>query len=689
MALGIYAVVFGIWTATPPWAFLRFVVALVLIVYFPGKLLVVVSRLRLGVLEDLILSLILGMTVSTLLYWIMALCQVDELFAFLPLGASGFWLFRTARRWQALLRSHFTLDMSHALLAGLVALSLVPLFTLPVFYRNMALLPDGSMTYLEGLADPFFNLSIANELTHSIPPQAPFLAGRSLSYHYAMHVLAAMLSNEFQLNTSDLIFRFLPTLFLVMTVLAIFCFARTWMGSSYAALLAAFLVVVGGDFSFIPGLLLHIQKYWSYEFFHVSLTSSSYYVNPMQVALPILFCGLFCLASFYEKGGRAWLAVTAFLFAVVGEYKIFTSAHVLAALMMAAAIHWLLFRDRRLLKVVAATAPVSAALWVYGSLSGEFNSGLGLSLGPWPYIPKMLNALGWGGTWLGLQMRLLFNANVITLTNLVLLFVIALPMYIVGSLGVSTVAIPSILKTLMRPRSSEAVGFFLACFAMLGPMITLTWSLSCEGVPRGINPAVWFYMQSKHIIWIFAAESLFLVFRRLRRSRLPRPVAYCLILAAATIPTVPSTIQELSVDMSEQLSLADAGVVNAMKYLDAHCQEGEVVLSNQQWNVLMVSVTKCRVPVADLWASCQVSQSIVDQRSADYAGFWESWGQGILRVDILERYQVAYVVADKRADGVGPEVYASPTDEADAHRHRGSLLRPCFEHGNLIIYEVL
>jgi hypothetical protein len=525
--------------------------------------------------------------------------------------------------------------MSHALLAALVALSLMPLFALPVFYRNMALLPDGSMSYLDGLADPFFNLSIANELTHSIPPQAPFLAGRSLSYHYAMHVLAAMLSNESQLNTSDLVFRFLPTFFLVMTVLAIFCFARTWMGSSYAALLAVFLVVVGGDFSFIPGLLLHIQKYWSYEFFHVSLTSSSYYVNPMQVALPILFTGLFCLANFCEGGKKVSLAVTAFLFAVLGEYKIFTSAHVLAALMMAAVIQWLLFRDRRLLKVVAATALVSTPLWVYGWLSGEFNSGLGLTLEPWPYLPKMLHALGWGGTWLGLQMRLLFNAHVITLANLVLLFAIALPMYVVGSLGVGTVAIPSILKTLARPRSSEAVRFFLACFAVLGPMIALTWSLTCEGGPPRYNDAVWFYMQSKHIIWIFAAESLFLVFRRLMRSRLPRPLAYCLILAAATIPTVPSTIQELSIDVSEQLSLADAGAVKAMEYLDGHCQEGEVVLSDQQMNVLIVSVTKCRVPIADLWASCQVSQSIVDQRFADYAGFWESWGQGIGCVPLL------------------------------------------------------
>jgi hypothetical protein len=79
----------------------------------------------------------------------------------------------------------------------------------------------------------------------------------------------------------------------------------------------------------------------------------------------------------------------------------------------------------------------------------------------------------------------------------------------------------------------------------------------------------------------------------------------------------------------------------------------------------------------------------LDQRFADYEGFWESWGQGILRVDILERYQVAYVVADKRADGVAPDAYASPIDEVDSRGHWGPVLRRRFENDKLIIYEVL
>jgi hypothetical protein len=344
--------------------------------------------------------------------------------------------------------------MSRALLASLVALILVPLFFLPMYYRNMVLLPDGSMSYLDGPADPLFHLSVANELTHSLPPQVPFLAGQPLPYHYAMHLLAAMLSNVARLTTLDLMFRFLPTFFLAVTALAIFCFARIWMGSSYAALLAAFLVIVGEDFSFIPGLLLKSDEVWSYWFFHVPTIYSCYFINPILPTLAILFAGLLCLVRFYEKGGRGWLVVTAFLFTSLSAYKLFTGVHALAALAMTGVTYLLVFRDRLLLKVVALTALGSAPLLLAGWL-GSADLGTSIRLQPWPFIPKMLHALGLGGTWLGLQMRLLFRGGVVSFANVVLLFTIALPVYLAGSLGVGITAIPSVIKNALAAQGVE------------------------------------------------------------------------------------------------------------------------------------------------------------------------------------------------------------------------------------------
>ena len=101
-----------------------------------------------------------------------------------------------------------------------------------------------------------FHIAIANELTHTIPPQAPMFSGHPLTYHYGMDLAAAMFANATGLNTRDLTLRFVPTLFLALSMLSVFCFSRTWLGSGYFAVLAVFLVFFGEDFSFIPGLLL-------------------------------------------------------------------------------------------------------------------------------------------------------------------------------------------------------------------------------------------------------------------------------------------------------------------------------------------------------------------------------------------------------------------------------------------------
>ena len=682
VALLLYTVVFCMWTRVSPWAVVRFFLAIVFILFLPGKLLVVAARLRLGPLEDWALSLVLGMAASTGLYFICALCGVRGLFPLWPLGATGFCLFRGARNWRRVVGCHFPLDMSHVLLAGLVGLILVPLFFLPMYYRNMVLLPDGSMSYLDGPADPFFHLSVANELVHSVPPQVPFLAGQPLPYHYAMHLLAAMLSDVARLSMLDLVFRFMPTFFLALTALAIFCFARIWMGSSYAALLAVLLVIVGEDFSFIPGLLLKSHGVWSYQFFHVPTIYSFYFINPILPALAILFVGLLCLARFYDKGGREWLVVTAFLFASLSAYKLFTGVHALTALAMAGVTYLLVFRDRLLLKVVVLAALGSAPLLLAGWLG---SSGLAASarLQPWPFVPKMLHALGLGGTWLGLQMRLLFNGGVVSFTNLALLFAVALPVYLVGSLGVRVAAIPSVIRTLSRPGESKAVRFFLASFVVLGPAIALTWSLTPENSPRAYNNAIWFYVESKHLLWLFVAEMVLLASRG--RSRFWR----ALTVAAVVVLTVPSSIQYFGMQMSQGRVVLDRSGVEAMTYMDQNCQQGEVVLSGQRLNTLMAAATRCRVPVADIYASVQMSEVELDQRLADYSGFWESWRKGELRADVLAKYRVAYVVTDKQADGVGPGGHRSPANEANPGRAQGSSLRPCFENEDFIIYKVL
>jgi len=47
------------------------------------------------------------------------------------------------------------------------------------------------------VSDVLFHIEIANELTHTVPPQAPLFAGHPLSYHYGMDLAVAMFAMDF------------------------------------------------------------------------------------------------------------------------------------------------------------------------------------------------------------------------------------------------------------------------------------------------------------------------------------------------------------------------------------------------------------------------------------------------------------------------------------------------------------
>ena len=685
VALGILTLVFGVWTATSIWAFPRFVVAVVVLIYFPGKLFLDAARLHLKPLEDLTLSLVLGTTVSNLVYWLCALLAHPYVFVLWPLAAAVAYFYRRGRRWREIWKSHPSLDLSHILLLGVILLGLIPLAALPMYFHNLASVPPGGMTFLRNPRDVILHLSIANEFTHSLSPQVPFLSGRPLGYQYAMDLLTALFSNIAGLSVLDLTVRFVPTLFLVVTVLAIFCFSRTWLHSRYGAVLTVFLVIFGEDFSFIPGLLLGSQEIWSAQFFGMPTIWSLYFVNPMPLALGILFSGLFCLVRFFNEGGKAWLILTAFLFAIVSEYKVFVTAQVLAALAVAGFVYLIVFRDSRLLKVLVLTTLLAAPLMLYAVFGSQVGQNMWVRIDPWPYIPEALEQLGLLNTSLGYPVNALFEGGAITFIGLLTLFLIALPGYLLGSLGLRVMAIPGLLKELLCPSASTAVRFFVVLFVIIGPLITLTFTVTPWGYPPQFehNNAGWFYGQTKYVVWIFAVELMVILCRG--KPRFWQAVILTVILGLSA----PSTLQYVHGQMSQKLDILDQNEMELMAFLGQSCSHGEVAFSRQNVGAAVVAMTKCRVPVLNMgiYTHSLVSGDELEQRRLDRDDFWRAWNGQELRLDILARYEVAYVVVDRRAGDVIP-VDPSWTTGSDSSAARQVVLHPCFENEDFVVYKV-
>ena len=213
----------------------------------------------------------LGLIVSGLVYWLTTFAHQSRLYFIWPLATGAIFIWLQGRTTRSLLRRSGNVDVSDKqstkraydrsllVFAGIVALGVIALAFLPIYYTNLTSQADGTMRVYP-VPDVLFHIALANELTHTIPPQAPHFAGHPLAYHYAMDLVVAMFAKATGLSTVDLTVRFVPTLLLALSMLSVFCFSRNWLGSGYFGALVVFLVFFGEDLSFIPGLLLRRKR---------------------------------------------------------------------------------------------------------------------------------------------------------------------------------------------------------------------------------------------------------------------------------------------------------------------------------------------------------------------------------------------------------------------------------------------
>ncbi len=645
---------------------LRFLILVVVLVWVPGAILLDLARVRARVLDDLALSLVAGTAAAAAAYWLTARMGARSLFFLWPAGcvAGACWGWRrqverfvglgtALRRWATL-----------AALA-LLALSLAPYTFLPLFYSNLAPLPDGGLTFYH-LPDLVLHASVAQEVSHAIPPAVPFLPGHTASYHYTMDLLPAVFGVG-GVALADGCVRLVPTLLTVTTVLCVYALSRDWLGSTGGAALAALLTVVGEDFSWIPGGLLGQGVPWAAAYFGMPTTASLYMLNPMLPALGVLAAVLLCLRYWLRGEKGAWLVLGAGLVVVLAQYKVFTAVHLLAGLGLAGVFAWIRGRDRRLLAFVALAGalllPSAFFLW-----SGGAPTRVQLLLQPWPYIPGFLARVGlWDSPWLA-PLRAA-QAGSFDALGLAQYFFIGVLGYLIGSMGVRCLALPSVL----RAGKEDPLRLAVAVFVLLGPLLTLTCAVVVPGLPpsQQYNNAVWFYVQAKYLMWLFVVE----VLRRWTVSL--APAAKTLVWGLAVAASLASGLQyfgyQLAVREQARLSPALMEVIHALRN---GARAGDVVWAREYVTEPAVSLAPVHGLSLDVFPYLVLDAAAIGRGRAEQGGFWARWQRGQLDTGPLARWKVRYVVAD-RLDGPAPP--AAPS---------GPSLRPLLENHEFVLYEV-
>jgi hypothetical protein len=637
-----------------------FFVSVILLAYIPGKLALLLLKRRLSQLEDVTLACVLGLVVSGLVYWLITFAHQAPFFFVWPLAAAGGLVWFHGSKRKSVLRDCAKLtphceetakrprDRSGLVLAGLVALGLVVLALLPLYYTNLTLRSDGSMR-VHPVPDVFLHIAFANELTHTVPPQTPAFAGYPLTYHYGMDLVVAMFANATGLNTRDLTLRFVPTLFLVLSMLSVFCFSRSWFGSGYFGALIVFLVFFGEDLSFIPGLLQGEKGDWSATYFKVPTVFSLFYINPMLPGLGLLFAGLFCLQRYLRDRDGAWLFLSALLFVALIEVKVFTAAHIMCSLGVAAVVYLLVFRNADLFRIATLTAALAAPLLLAVFLANKSGAGITTAFDPWLYVSEMTEALG-------IKDRF---TNVLALTG------VALPIYLVGCLGLRVIGVPAIFRAIFRPEPKSGLRFVLAVFVGIGALIALTYRIVPAGFGHSFNNGGWFLVQSKYVAWIFAVELLQTLYRRIVTLGVQPTLATGTILVSTIVLSGPATVQHLILQhdpnrvagkpLAKQFQSYSRETLEITAFLAKDALPGDVVLPGQDLLAPTLALTKCQVPIGYM-SIFQVALRDYTQRETAEKEFWKAWRLGKVRGKFLREVGVRYVAVSKKSEGIPAKI---------------------------------
>jgi hypothetical protein len=636
-----------------------FFIAVVLLAYMPGKLLLIALKRALTPLEDVTLACVLGLVVSCLVYWLMTFIHQGRFYLVWPLIAAGIcvWLYSSKRKSLLSISSSLeplsegsatpSRDRSTLVLAGVLILGIIALAFFPLYYTNFTSQPDGTMRVYP-VSDVLFHIAIANELTHTVPPQAPVFAGHPLSYHYGMDLAVAMFASATGLDVRDLTVRFMPTLFVGLSMLSIFCFARNWLRSGYFGALVVFLVFFGADFSFIPGLLLGEKGDWSLRYFSAPAVVTLFYTNPILPGLGVLFAGLFCIDRYMRERSRAWLLLTALLFVALIEVKMLMAAQLMCSLALAAVVYLIFFSNADLTKVAGCTAIAAIPLLSWVLLKNENGGRIVAKFEPWLYVSHAMQTLGLSDRFSG---PLAFAIG-------------AVPIYLLGCLGLRVIGVPSIVAAIIRPKTGGAVRFMLGIFVVSGVLVALAYSFTPEGWTFRYNPiSSTFLVQSEYVAWLFVVE-VFQTFYQwaIRRGIYPALAAGGIMATTAAL-SLPATLQHFVVwhdpghffgagkPWGRQLLSYDSRTLAAMDFLQKDAHPGDVVLSDEDLIAPILAMTKCRVPLG-YFSSGLVARRDYTRRETAEKKFFNDWRLGKIQDGLLQEAKVRYVVISKQTEGV-------------------------------------
>jgi len=620
---------------------LRFALALLTLTGGAGSLAdgFLVAELR--ALDQAIALCAVGVGVAPLAADLLGRIGLLALFPYLAAGGIGWFVLRLAATRQRNLAdaAWAAVPVAIALLTGAI-----------IFQHRLLSSADGIVVFGDyDTVDLSYYAGITAELTHRVPPMAPFYSGHPLNYSWYPQLLLALVHRFAAVPTLDVYFRFAWPALLAIGAAAAFVFVRS-IASTGVALVASTLLLVGGDFSYIFVRLLNPQTYlfdwllWPTNF--LAPTMEVLHFSTWTPSLPVLFAGLYAVARAERGRDRtAWLAVAALSFALLVQFKPFAFAVLMAALAASTLVARGPFSSRRAFAALLGLTLLFAAPFLYQIASLYSESRSHLKVDYFLLQRTMLAKLALTERVNGVVARVVGDGSMHT----ALVLLVATSLFFVGGLGVRWAGVAGVIRA-ADPRSAERPIWRLLAWTVIAGV-----AIPFVIVTEPYHDTLQFYQAGLYVLWIFAARAL-VGWGHGRRIRT------AVIVAIAVAAALPSSIHYLAEKHGDgpnhpRMQLTRSEVVVA-DYLRGTDPERTVVLHDRPLEPSLLVINSERRAVL-AWAP-YVTGSEVRRTEADRF-FASASREPEVALDVLRRYHVTHVVVRPDRDRVNAAVLARLT----------------------------
>jgi hypothetical protein len=245
---------------------------------------------------------------------------------------------------------------------------------------------------------------------------------------------------------------------------------------------------------------------------------------------------------------------------------------------------------------------------------------------------------------------------------------VAVPIYLVGSLGLRVIGLPAMLNGIFRPNAKSALRFILALFVMTGLSIALMFSITPAGWTFGYNPVSGtFLVQSKYVAWLFAVEVCQTLYRWAVGRGVYSSVAAATITVVAVGLSVPTTVQHFifwrnpdhffgaGKPFGQQLQSYDRETLAVTDFLVKNANPGDVIMCQDELLPAILALTNCRVPLG-YFGYASVARSDYTRRESEVKEFWEDWRLGKLQQELVREAGIRYILVRKTAEVIPEKI---------------------------------